>query len=105
MGTEAAWEGLFRGVLIVLGLSLFSSLFRCIRGPRVADRILAVSMAGTQTVLIVAVLAVMKREAYLADVALVYAMLSALAVVLLTKIYLGIHRERKKTGKGEDARG
>ncbi len=96
MTIELAWEWLFRVALGVLALGLFSSLFRCIRGPRVADRIVAVNMAGTQTVLLIAVLAAMKQEGYLVDVALIYAMLSFLAVVLLTKVYLGVTREQQE---------
>ena len=34
-------------------------------------------------------------EGYLADIALVYAMLSFLAVILLSKVYTGIYQERK----------
>ena len=103
MAVETAWEWLFRAALAVLACSLFSSLFRSIRGPRIADRIMAVNMAGTQTTLIIAVLAVMKGEGYLADVALIYTMLSMLAVVLLTKVYLGVYRERIIRKKEESA--
>ncbi len=106
MGTEVAWEWLFRVALILLALGLFSSLLRCIRGPRIADRIMAVNMAGTQIVMMIAILAVMKGEGYLTDVALIYAMLSLLATVLLTKVYLGVYRERKiREKKEESARG
>lgn len=106
MGTEVAWEWLFRVALILLALGLSSSLLRCIRGPRIADRIMAVNMAGTQIVMMIAILAVMKGEGYLTDVALIYAMLSLLATVLLTKVYLGVYRERKiREKKEESARG
>ena len=101
MTVAVAWEWLFRVALGVLALALFSSLFRSIRGPRVADRILAVNMAGTQTVIIIAVLAVAMEEGYLADAALIYAMLSFLAVVLLTKVYLGVFRERRAAAREE----
>ena len=104
MTIDLAWEWLFRAALAVLGLGLFSSLFRCIRGPRIADRILAVNMAGTQTVLLIAVLAAMKQEGYLVDVALIYAMLSFLAVVLLTKVDLGVTRERQEKAKNAASR-
>jgi len=96
MTTSLAYEWLYRVVLTVLGLSLFLSLFRAIRGPRIADRIVAVNMVGTQTTIIIAVLALMMNEGYLADVALIYTMLSFLAVVLLTKVYLGVYREGLK---------
>jgi len=102
MTVSVAYEWLYRIVLTVLGASLFFSLFRAIRGPRIADRIVAVNMVGTQTTIIIAVLTLMLGEGYLADVALIYTMLSFLAVVLLTKVYMGVYRERlEKREKGE----
>ncbi len=93
-------------VLVVL--SLFS-LVRAIRGPRISDRVLAVNMIGTLTLLMVGVFTVMLGEGYLADIALVYAMLSFLSVIVLCKVYTGIYRERKQeearlrgAKKGED---
>ena len=38
------------------------------------------------------------RESYLFDVCLIYAMISFLAVVILTKIYGGAYQERKIKG-------
>ena len=95
MSVDIAYEWLFKAALGVMALSLFSSLLRSIRGPRIADRIVAVNMAGTQTTIIIAILTVMLGEGYLADVALIYTMLSFLAVVLLTKVYMGVYRERQ----------
>jgi len=93
---ENAYRLLFTGALAVLGAALFFCLARCVKGPRIADRIVAVNMVGTQTTIIIAVLALMMNEGYLADVALIYTMLSFLAVVLLTKVYLGVYREGLK---------
>ena len=102
MNLEIAYEWLYRIALTVLGGSLFFSLFRSIRGPRIADRIVAVNMVGTQITIIIAILTFMMGEGYLADVALIYTMLSFLAVVLLTKVYMGVYRERlEKREKGE----
>ena len=41
MNLDIAYEWLYRVALTVLGVSLFFSLFRSIRGPRIADRIVA----------------------------------------------------------------
>ena len=62
MAVETAWEWLFRAALAVLACSLFSSLFRSIRGPRIADRIMAVNMAGKQTPPSIAARGVVKGE-------------------------------------------
>lgn len=102
MTVETAYSMLFTFALAVLGVLLFLCLLRCVRGPEIADRIVAVNMTGTVTMVIIAVLAVMMGEGYLADVELIYAMLSFLAVVLLTKVYMGAVRE-KQAHKQEEA--
>ncbi len=68
-------------------------LIRCVAGPRIADRIVAVNSIGTMTIIIIAILSVVLEEAYLLDVCLIYAMLSFIAVIVLTKIYTGVYRE------------
>ena len=82
-------------LVLLTGLAILS-LVRCIRGPRVSDRVMAVNMIGTLTIVMVAVLTVLLGEGYLADVALVYAMISFLSVIVLCKVYTGIYRERRQ---------
>ena len=89
------FEWLFYGVLTVLALMLVLCLIRAVIGPRIADRLVAVNMIGTLTIAMVVVFVVLLGEGYLVDIALVYAMISFLAVILLSKVYLGIYRERK----------
>ena len=96
-----AYEILFVAVLIILAVFLMLSLVRAIIGPRVADRIVAINMMGTQTLAIIAILAVMKQEGYLVDICLIYAMTSFLAVIVLCKVYMGVYRQRKE-GKEEE---
>ena len=80
---------------------LCACLIRAIIGPRISDRIIAVNMMGTLVVIIICVLAYLMCEGYLVDVAMIYTMLSFLAVVLLTKVYMGIYREKRR--KAENA--
>ena len=95
MNLDAAYRGLMVLVLAALtGLSLLS-LVRCILGPRISDRVLAVNMIGTLTIVMVAATVVLLGEGYLADIALIYAMISFLSVVVLCKVYTGIYREMK----------
>jgi len=90
--------------LIVIGVLLLFTLIRAIRGPRIADRIIAVNMMGTLVVITICVLAFLMNEGYLVDVAIVYTMLSFLAVVLLTKVYMGVYRQKRKE-KGDEEHG
>ena len=98
---EQAYEIMFVAALVILAVFLMLSLVRAIIGPRVADRIVAINMMGTQTLAIIAILAVMKQEGYLVDICLIYAMTSFLAVIVLSKVYMGVYRQRKE-GKGEE---
>ena len=103
---ENAYQILYAAALTVLGVLLFFAMFRCVKGPSIADRIVAVNMSGTIIIAVIAVLAVMMNEGYLADVELIYTMLSFLAVVLLTKVYMGAVREKqvaKEKEAGKDA--
>ena len=95
MSIELAYEVLMAVTLGALTVLALACLVRCILGPRISDRVLAINMIGTLTVIMVAVTVVLLGEGYLADIALVYAMLSFLAVVLLSKVYTGIYMEHK----------
>lgn len=99
---EQAYEILFVAALIILAVFLMLSLVRAIIGPRVADRIVAINMMGTQTLAIIAILAVMKQEGYLVDICLIYAMTSFLAVIVLCKVYMGVYRQRKEGKEMEE---
>ncbi len=89
-----AYRAVYVSVLIVLALLVVLTFIRVIKGPRLADRVVGVNVIGTLTIMMICVLSLMLAEGYLLDVALIYAMISFLAVVVLTKIYLGVYLER-----------
>lgn len=91
-----AYDLLYGVAIIVLAVILFFCLIRAIKGPEIADRIVAINMMGTLTIMIICILSTKLKENYLLDVALIYAMISFLAVVVLTKVYLGVYKEKKK---------
>ena len=100
------YSGLFYGILSVLAVMLVLCLVRAVIGPRIADRLIAVNMMGTLVMVGIALLAVVKNQGYLVDICLIYAMISFLAVVVLTRIYTGVYREakeREKKGEAENA--
>ena len=99
---EQAYEIVLIVALVILAAFLMLSLVRAIIGPRVADRIVAINMMGTQTLAIIAILAVMKQEGYLVDICLIYAMTSFLAVIVLCKVYMGVYRQRKEGKETEE---
>lgn len=96
------YSALFYGILSVLALMLVFCLARAVKGPRIADRLVAVNMMGTMVMVMISMLAVVKDQGYLVDICLIYAMISFLSVVVLTRIYTGVYREAKaKEKKGE----
>lgn len=93
---ETIYHGFLLACMIVIGVLIILCLIRAVLGPRLADRIVAINMIGTMTIVEIAILALYMRESYLYDVCLIYAMISFLAVVVLTKIYEGAYQEKKQ---------
>lgn len=89
------YAGIFHIILIVLAFLTICCLIRAVIGPTIADRLVAVNMMGTIVMTIIAILALLLNEDYLADICLIYAMISFLAVVVLTKVYTGVYRRHR----------
>ena len=101
-GLSQAYNVLFTAALIFLAVMTILCLIRAIIGPKIADRIVAVNMMGTMVMVIIAILALMLEEGYLADICLIYAMISFLAVIVLTKVYMGVYRRKKMEEEKEN---
>lgn len=95
MEIMSRYPWIFSIMLIFLSIMLLLCLVRAVKGPTIADRVVAVNMMGTMVMVIIAILAVKMAEGYLADICLIYAMISFLAVVVLTKIYTGVYLEHR----------
>ncbi len=97
-----AYQILYIIALSVLALGILFALIRAIKGPRIADRVVAINMIGTMTMLAIAILAMALKQSYLLDVCLIYVMISFLAVVVLSKIYVTVHLDKQeKAQKGD----
>ncbi|MCR5824744.1 MAG: sodium:proton antiporter [Lachnospiraceae bacterium] len=81
-------------LICILGVCMVLILIRVIKGPRLADRIVAVNMIGTMADVIIIMLSIVLDEAWLLDVAILYTLISFLSVVVLTKVYMGVYKER-----------
>jgi multicomponent Na+:H+ antiporter subunit F len=92
---EELTELVLKSLIIFSSVLIFICLIRAVIGPSIPDRLMAINMIGTQIIIIIAELTVLLDEAWLADVATVYALLSFLGVVVLTKIYIGIYRKKR----------
>ncbi|MCW8828245.1 MAG: monovalent cation/H+ antiporter complex subunit F [Gammaproteobacteria bacterium] len=77
-------EVLFIAALLLL-LTILAGLWRVLRGPAPADRMLAVQLFGTSGVGILLLLAEAMDERALRDVALLFALLAVLGVVAFVR--------------------
>ena len=105
MSLERANQILFWAAMLTLSITIFACLFRAILGPRFTDRVMSVNVIGTKAVAMIALLSFLLGEEGLIDIAVVYAMISFLAIVVLSKCYL--HKRhivhRNEPSEREDA--
>ena len=96
MNIDQAYEILYLSALIVLAVLIGIMLIRSVIGPRITDRILAVNMLGTMVISCIAILSRLLHEGFLLDVALIYAMISFVAVIMLATTYLPADPEKPR---------
>lgn len=70
-------------ILVVMALVLI----RAILGPTVYDRILAVNMFGTKTVLLIAILAFISGRLDVLDIAIAYALINFIGVIAVLRFF------------------
>ena len=104
MTVANAYEVLLHSALVVLAALTLLCLVRAIQGPRIADRIVSINMISTMTIAMIAILAIRQKQGYLVDVALIYALIGFLAVVVLCKVYMGITLEKREKKEKEAAK-
>ena len=76
---------LYASLALFLMLNLGAGMWRVLRGPTVADRMLAAQLFGTTAVAVLLVLAQASGNAALRDVALVLALLAAVTAVAFVR--------------------
>ncbi len=96
MSVENAYRILFLGALIWFSFLLLITLIRAIVGPRVTDRLLSINMICTMVIACTCILAYFLDEDYLFDVALLYALLSFITVLILSATYIPKNPSRRK---------
>lgn len=76
---------MYAATMAAVLLTLVLALARAVLGPTVYDRILAVNMAGTKTVLLIAVLGFLTNRPEFLDLALIYVFLNFITTVAILK--------------------
>ena len=95
---EQCYSYLFWGALVVLAVGILAALVYIIRARLTVDRIIGINLVGTIVVMVIVVLTFLLGEDYLADIALIYVVLSFIAVMMLCRIYINLYQrnQRKK---------
>ncbi len=76
---------MFTAAIIGVLVTMLLALVAAVRGPTVYDRILAVNMFGTKTVLLIAVSGFLAGRPEFLDLALVYALINFIGTVAVLK--------------------
>ncbi len=76
---------MFGAAMAGLLITMFLALVRAWQGPTVFDRILAVNMFGTQTVLVIAVAGFMSGRPEWLDLAIVYGLVNFIGTIAVLK--------------------
>lgn len=72
--------------IIAVLVTILLALARALMGPTVYDRIAAMNMVGTKTILLIAVIAFLSGREDLLDIALVYALINFIGIVAVLKL-------------------
>lgn len=106
---DKAYMILYIAVFVVFAILAIFCLIRAIIGPRVCDRLVAGNMIVTIVIMVIAILSAKMKEGYLADVCLVYAMVSFIANIVLSRVYIKDKDDKRKIElekkKEDDAHG
>jgi len=76
---------MFVATMVAVLFTMLLALARAVLGPTVYDRILGVNMAGTKTVLLIAVLGFLSDRPEFLDLALIYVFLNFITTVAVLK--------------------
>lgn len=86
---------------IAILITMALALIRAVLGPTVYDRVLAVNMFGTKTVLLLSVIAFLAGRPDFLDLALAYALINFIGVLAVLNFY----RSRAAQDRPESERG
>jgi len=70
---------------VFLSFTIILCTFRAVKGPGPADRLIAINVIGTKTVVLISIIAFILKETYFLDIVLVYALISFLASIIIAR--------------------
>lgn len=72
-------------IAVITAVNAFICMYRAIAGPTAQDRLLAVNIMGTKTLIVVVLVTYAFGESFFLDVAMVYALLNFVVTVALCR--------------------
>jgi multicomponent Na+:H+ antiporter subunit F len=85
---------LYIAASLAIAMTMGLALVRALLGPSVYDRVLAVNMFGTKTVLLLAVIAFFYGRPDFLDLALAYALINFIGVMAVLEFFLTSRQSR-----------
>jgi multicomponent Na+:H+ antiporter subunit F len=76
---------MFDWAAIAVIIAMFLAMYRAVVGPTVYDRVLAVNVIGTKTVVLLALIGYIYERPHFMDTAVVYALINFFATIAILK--------------------
>ena len=92
---------MYYAVSIALIITMALALLRAVLGPTVYDRVLAVNMIGTKTVLLLSVIAFLIGRPDFLDLALAYALINFIGVLAVLEFFRS-RTDQSHAGDGQE---
>ena len=86
--------------MMILAVTIFFCLVRAVKGPRMTDRLVAVNIISIKGVVLILLLGEYLHDNMFSDIALVYVLLSFLAIICLARNMLAKHVKKEKEQGG-----
>ncbi len=94
---------MYYAVTLALIVTMALALIRAVLGPTVYDRVLAVNMMGTKTVLLLCVLTYLFGRPDFLDLALAYALINFIGVLAVLEFFRDRQPHAADPGESDDA--
>ncbi|QXM06908.1 monovalent cation/H+ antiporter complex subunit F [Crassaminicella indica] len=76
-------QKLFIFSCLFLSFTIILCMLRAVIGPSAADRLIAINVIGTKTIVLISIVSFILKESYFIDVVLVYALISFVASIVI----------------------
>ncbi len=96
---QSFYNSLYLIVCLLLAVAVVAALIRSITAKNIISRYIGINMLTTCILAVICVLTLLFKENYLPDIALIYSLLSCIAAILLSKIYINLFKKNNKGGK------